>query len=140
MSKNSIIPFLKDYLINFLTSPFLLDTNEIFLLFMGLVLFSDYAFADKNIELKTNESPVSVSQNQIPINATQSSTAIDILFLKGAVYKVIVTGAEGIVYQNEITVKTFDTVIIDISQYKSGNYNIYFYDKEGNEITGDFVL
>ena len=114
--------------------------KKIFLLFMGLVLFSDYAFADKNIELKTNESPVSVSQNQIPINATQSSTAIDILFLKGAVYKVIVTGAEGIVYQNEITVKTFDTVIIDISQYKSGNYNIYFYDKEGNEITGDFVL
>lgn len=79
--------------------------KKIFLLFMGLVLFSDYAFADKNIELKTNESPVSVSQNQIPINATQSSTAIDILFLKGAVYKVIVTGAEGIVYQNEITVK-----------------------------------
>ena len=27
MSKNSIIPFLKDYLINFLTRPFLLDTN-----------------------------------------------------------------------------------------------------------------
>ncbi len=39
--------------------------KKIFLLFMGLVLFSDYAFADKNIELKTNESPVSVSQNQI---------------------------------------------------------------------------
>ncbi len=29
MSKNSIIPFLKDYLINFLTSPFLLDTNDL---------------------------------------------------------------------------------------------------------------
>ena len=29
MSKNSIIPFLKDYLINFLTSPFLLDTNDV---------------------------------------------------------------------------------------------------------------
>ena len=29
MSKNSLIPFLKDYLINFLTSPFLLDTNEV---------------------------------------------------------------------------------------------------------------
>lgn len=28
MSKNSIIPFLKDYLINFLTRPFLLDTND----------------------------------------------------------------------------------------------------------------
>ena len=28
MSKNSIAPFLKDYLIKFLTRPFLLDTNE----------------------------------------------------------------------------------------------------------------
>ncbi|WP_278966985.1 DUF3244 domain-containing protein [Phocaeicola coprocola] len=114
--------------------------KKIFLLFMGLVLFSDYAFAYEEIDLKRGVFSNPDSQNQIPINATQSSTAIDILFLKGAVYKVIVTGAEGIVYQNEITVKTFDTVIIDISQYKSGNYSIYFYDKEGNEITGDFVL
>ena len=29
MSQNSIIPFLKDYLINFLIRPFLLDTNEL---------------------------------------------------------------------------------------------------------------
>lgn len=29
MSKNSIVPFLKDYLIKFLTRPFLLDTNEL---------------------------------------------------------------------------------------------------------------
>lgn len=29
MSKNSIVPFLKDYLIKFLTRPFLLDTNVI---------------------------------------------------------------------------------------------------------------
>ena len=28
MSKNSIFPFLKNYLINFLTRPFLLDTND----------------------------------------------------------------------------------------------------------------
>ena len=28
MSKNSIVPFLKDYLIKFLTRPFLLDTND----------------------------------------------------------------------------------------------------------------
>jgi len=29
MSKNSIAPFLKDYLIKFLTHPFLLDTNDL---------------------------------------------------------------------------------------------------------------
>ena len=29
MSKNSIVPFLKDYLIKFLTRPFLLDTNDL---------------------------------------------------------------------------------------------------------------
>ena len=31
MSKNSIVPFLKDYLIKFLTRPFLLDTNVIYI-------------------------------------------------------------------------------------------------------------
>ena len=30
MSKNSIVPFFKDYLIKFLTRPFLLDTNDNF--------------------------------------------------------------------------------------------------------------
>lgn len=75
--------------------------KKIFLLFMGLVLFSDYAFAEKKISLTSYDVLDPESQNQIPINATQSSTAIDILFLKGSVYKVIVTGAEGGVYPLE---------------------------------------
>ena len=36
MSKNSIVPFLKDYLIKFLTRPFLLDTNELTTIFSTL--------------------------------------------------------------------------------------------------------
>lgn len=75
--------------------------KKIFLLFMGLVLFSDYAFAEKKISLTSYDVLDPESQNQIPINATQSSTAIDILFLKGSVYKVIVIGAEGVVYPLE---------------------------------------
>ena len=39
MSKNSIVPFLKDYLIKFLTRPFLLDTNELKNLKRGKGLF-----------------------------------------------------------------------------------------------------
>ena len=54
MSKNSIVPFLKDYLIKFLTRPFLLDTNVtkyyynslvmkhlLLILFLGLIACSD---------------------------------------------------------------------------------------------------
>ena len=41
MSKNSIVPFLKDYLIKFLTRPFLLDTNGLY-----YVIFPVYK--DKN--------------------------------------------------------------------------------------------
>ena len=44
MSKNSIVPFLKDYLIKFLTRPFLLDTNDHFY----IVIFSElYNFVSK---------------------------------------------------------------------------------------------
>ena len=55
--------------------------KKIFLLFMGLVLFSNYAFGEKKISLTRYDVLDPESQNQIPINATQSSTAIDILFL-----------------------------------------------------------
>ena len=40
MSKNSIAPFLKDYLIKFLTRPFLLDTNE----FKNLIYWLNFVF------------------------------------------------------------------------------------------------
>ena len=36
MSKNSIVPFLKDYLIKFLTRPFLLDTNDFSHILIGV--------------------------------------------------------------------------------------------------------
>ena len=36
MSKNSIVPFLKDYLIKFLTRPFLLDTNVYNFIYLNL--------------------------------------------------------------------------------------------------------
>ena len=63
--------------------------KKIFLLFMGLVLFSDYAFGEKKISLTRYDVLDPESQNQIPINATQSSTAIDILFFIQNVCKTI---------------------------------------------------
>lgn len=46
MSKNSIVPFLKDYLIKFLTHLFLVDTSDghhIFILFLvGYILIFFY--------------------------------------------------------------------------------------------------
>ena len=54
MSKNSIVPFLKDYLIKFLTRPFLLDTNEI----------QDKIFVYKVVDGKATSSQVTV----FPVN------------------------------------------------------------------------
>ena len=46
MSKNSIVPFLKDYLIKFLTRPFLLDTND-------FIIFCLYVFIYKYVNIST---------------------------------------------------------------------------------------
>lgn len=46
MSKNSIVPFLKDYLIKFLTRPFLLDTNDIRYLIMREIFELIYPESD----------------------------------------------------------------------------------------------
>ena len=57
MSKNSIIPFLKDYLINFLTSPFLLDTNDLKEDFSTNIRNTQLFLTDKNIYRSTRKFP-----------------------------------------------------------------------------------
>ncbi len=65
MSKNSIVPFLKDYLIKFLTRPFLLDTNVTVSKVYEANSFADYSGAHIDIGTKeqTGEDFFSVSFN-----------------------------------------------------------------------------
>ena len=80
MSKNSIIPFLKDYLINFLTSPFLLDTNDTFYKnpenwnsILNLQLLSGASNESKNDEdLKdwVKDNNIDLASHLIPLNTS----------------------------------------------------------------------
>ena len=52
----------------------------------------------------------------------------------------MVIGVVGIVYQKLLTATTAETIRIELLPYKEGNYSILFYDMEGNEIEGNFLL
>ena len=53
--------------------------KKIFLLGVSLMVFVIDLIGNEKIILKYTESKHSTPQNQIPINATQSSTVVDIL-------------------------------------------------------------
>lgn len=71
MSKNSIIPFLKDYLINFLTRPFLLDTNELSYRMKRIKELTDAPFTSFYDNGEVNYDPIA-NYVRLLINMTNS--------------------------------------------------------------------
>lgn len=79
---------------------------------------------------------------EIPVHVDfdQSNRSLRIDFKKSIDCTVIVSGVDGIVYQQSISVKNYQSVRLDLKQYEEGDYEIVFYDTEGNVIDGLFYL
>lgn len=115
--------------------------KKIFLLqTISLLLISSNIYAQEKISLTLSNKKPSNTQSQIPIDVSIEETTIMILFKENSTYQVIVKGEVGIVYQKLLTATTAGTIRIELLPYKEGNYSILFYDMEGNEIEGNFLL
>ena len=53
---------------------------------------------------------------------------------------VTVTGPEGVVYETDINSDNRPAVIVNLNKYMKGGYTVTFYDRDGNVLTGDFLL
>lgn len=107
----------------------------------ALALSSNIFATDKEIKLENQQPSRKTQQYQIPIpvHANFDNTLLGIHFFKKVLQVfVTVTGPDGIVYQREVTSTTAKSIYIDLSQYQEGEYNIYFQDAEGNEVSGEF--
>ncbi|MDE6191708.1 MAG: DUF3244 domain-containing protein [Muribaculum sp.] len=95
----------------------------------------------EEVVLKYDNDP-SNSRQEIPIRVDldQSSKLLRVDFKKCIDCTVIVSGADGIVYQQSISAKNYQSVRLDLKPYEEGDYEIVFYDTEGNVIDGSFYL
>ena len=111
--------------------------KKIFLLqTISLLLISSNIYAQEKISLTLSNKKPSNTQSQIPIDVSIEETTIMILFKENSTYQVIVKGEVG----KLLTATTAETIRIELLPYKEGNYSILFYDMEGNEIEGNFLL
>jgi hypothetical protein len=79
---------------------------------------------------------------EIPIHVDHDSASklLRIDFKKSIDCFVVVSGPEGVVYQKSINARNYQTIAVDLKPYEEGDYEIVFYDKEGNVIDGSFYL
>lgn len=95
-----------------------------------------------SLYVQDNENGHENNNYEIPIRVDldQSSKLLRVDFKKCIDCTVIVSGADGIVYQQSISAKNYQSVRLDLKPYEEGDYEIVFYDTEGNVIDGSFYL
>lgn len=77
-----------------------------------------------------------------PIEATISSTSLSVLFLNnlGVINVIIYSESGSTVYNQNIDTSSQSTITIDVSDWDSGSYQIYFANTAGRYMYGTFVL
>lgn len=106
-----------------------------------MIVLGAMKLSAEEVALKYENDPSSNGQ-EIPVHVDldQSNKLLRIDFKKCIDCTVIVSGAEGVVYQQSINAKNYQIVRLDLKPYEEGDYEIVFYDKEGNVIDGSFYL
>lgn len=77
---------------------------------------------------------------QIPVDVDVTDRMVNILVRSAFRGSVVVTGPEGVVFQQEINALTTQHLKISLQPYMQGDYTITFYDSDGNIVEGEFFL
>lgn len=93
---------------------------------------------DVKLQAKKVKDP-NVPQQEIPVHADMNNSLLGVHFLNGVDVTITVVGPEGVAYQKEITTPFPESVYVDLSSYRKGEYTIYIKDKEGNLLWGSFM-
>lgn len=106
-----------------------------------LASFAFVTLSAEEVKLRhENEPPTSNQEIPIHIDLDNMNKLLRIEFKRSIDCSVFVSGADGVVYQQSINAKNYQSVRLDLKPYEEGDYEIIFYDKEGNVIDGSFYL
>lgn len=115
--------------------------KKIILVAFSLVCFFSFA-EDVKIKYKGSSS---LDRLEVPVDVDLTGGMLNInLTDYGHMTRfyahVIVTGPEGVVYETDINSDNRPAVIVDLNKYIKGGYTVTFYDRDGNVLSGDFLL
>ena len=115
--------------------------RKILLVAFGAIFFCSFA---EDVELR-NLGRHTGDRMEVPVDVDLSGgvlsvnlTAVGHLTRYSA--RVVVTGPEGVVYETDIDSENRPAVIVNLKKYIKGGYTVTFYNRDGNVLTGDFLL
>ena len=106
-----------------------------------LASFTFVTLSAEEVKLRyENEPPTSNQEIPVNIDLDNLNKLLRIEFKRSINCTVVVSGADGIVYQQSLNAKNYQSVRLDLKPYEEGDYEIVFYDKDGNVGDGSFYL
>ena len=113
----------------------------LFFLFAMLASSAAHVFAyEVELEQKKKDRNGELSQRAIPVDVDIDRHLLGIHFRDRVKdVNVSVSGPDGVVYNEWFTTPAARSVQVDLSPYQDGQYEILFFDAEGNEAEGSFV-
>lgn len=107
----------------------------------SLIALGAMELSAEEVALKYENDPPN-NRQEIPVHVDldKSNRSLRIDFKKSIDCTVIVSGVDGVIYQHSINAKNYQSVRLDLKQYEEGDYEIVFFDTEGNVIDGSFYL
>ena len=109
---------------------------------MAMLAFGVYANAQDKVELtqRGDDKGGTPPQHLIPVDVDIDRSLLGIHFRERVRdVNVSVSGPDGVVYNERFTTSSARSVEVDLSPYRDGQYEILFFDAEGNEAEGSFV-
>lgn len=111
-----------------------------------VIVFSSIFFCSfaEDVELR-NLGKHTGDRLETPVDADFTDNTLSIFvnaygYLARFYAHVTVTGPEGVVYETDINSDNRPAVIVNLNKYMKGGYTVTFYDRDGNVLTGDFLL
>ena len=114
--------------------------NKRIIFSMALLLAAGTGMADDVILTNKNLNQGHEKQRSIPVDVDIDRSLLGIHFRERVEdVNVSVTGPDGTVYSEWFTTPAARSVEVDLSPYRDGQYEIFFFDAEGNEAEGSFL-
>ena len=116
--------------------------RKLFLLVMAMLAFGVYANAQDKVELtqRGDDKGGTPPQHLIPVDVDIDRSLLGIHFRERVRdVNVSVSGPDGVVDHEWFTTPAARSVEVDLSPYRDGQYEILFFDAEGNEAEGSFL-
>lgn len=107
---------------------------------VSLIVLNSYSEEIVIYKKGSTELPKDVSEKPIDIHVDESQKELSLVFNKSIEIRTIISGPEGVIYNDEISASRNSTLQINLKGSGEGNYDVLLIDNAGNVTDSSFYI